>query len=158
MFTRERHEVGLRMKIRRQPADPQSEIEPLRVRVVADAAVDDDADPALALEVGEHHVAEDAALHVAARVDHDDIAGLRVIEDVAMQLLLRLGVFVLAVKILALRHELQRQRRTGDGAAGGARRRPADMRVADAHPVQRAARGRGADPPAERQPTRAAGA
>ena len=101
--------------------------------------------PPFPLKIGEHHVAEDAALHVAARVDHDDVAGLRVIEHMAVQLLLRLGVFVLAVKVLALRHELKGQRRAGDGPAGGAGGRAADVRVADAHLVERAARGRGAD-------------
>ena len=56
-------------------------------------------------------------LQVAAGVDHDDVAGLGVIEGVAVQLLLRLGIFVVAVEVLALRHELQRQRRPGDRPA-----------------------------------------
>ena len=93
----------------------------LRLRVVADAAVDDHADAAAALEVGQHHLAEDAAAHVAARVHDHDVAGLRVVEDVPVQLLLGVGVLVHPVQVLALRHELERQRRADDRLA----RRPA---------------------------------
>ena len=84
--------------------------------------------------------------HIAAGVDHDDVAGLGVIERVAMELLFRLGILVDAVEIFALRHELQRQRRPGNRPAGGAGRRAADVGVADPHPVEGAARRGGADP------------
>ena len=47
------------------------------------------------------------------------VAGLRVIEDVAVQLLLRFGVLVDLVQVLPFRHELQRQRGPGDADAGG---------------------------------------
>ena len=54
--------------------------------IVADAAVDDHAGPAAAAEIGQHHLAEDAARHVAAGIDDDDVAGLGVVEHVAVQL------------------------------------------------------------------------
>ena len=40
--------------------------------------------------------------HVAAGVDDDDVARLDVVEHVAVELLLRVGVLVLAVEVLAL--------------------------------------------------------
>lgn len=48
------------------------------------------------------------------------------------------------VEVFALRHELQRQGRPSDGPAYGPRGRATDMRVADAHLDERAARGRDA--------------
>ena len=85
------------------------------------------------------------ARHVAAGVDHDDVARLDVVEDVAVQLLLRIGVFVLAVEVLALGQELQRQRRPDDRLAGVPAHRPLHVRVADAHVAERAGDGGRAD-------------
>ena len=90
-------DVRLGMKIRRHAAQPQAEIELLRLRIVADAAVDHHAGAAAAGEIGEHHLAEDAAPHVAARVDDDDVAGPRVVEDVTVELLLGVGILAVAV-------------------------------------------------------------
>ena len=42
------------------------------------------------------------ARHVAARIDHDHVAFLHMVEHVAVQLLLGIGIFALAVEVLAL--------------------------------------------------------
>ena len=111
------------------------------MRIVADAAVDDHADAAAPLEVGQHHLAEDAAAHVAARIDDDDVAGLGVIEDMAVQLPLRVGVLALAVQVLALGHELERQRRADGDCARCPRTRPHNLGVAHPQTIQFARRG-----------------
>ena len=91
---RERHDGGLRMEVGRHAPHPQRQIELLGVRIIANAAIDHHAGAAAALEVGQHHLAEYAAAHVAARVDHHDIAGLGMIQHMAVQLLLGVGIFV----------------------------------------------------------------
>ena len=101
--------------------------------------------PSPALEVREHHLPEHAAAHVAARVHHDDVARPGVVQDVAVQLLLRLGVLVDLVEILALRHELQSQRRAGDTDPRRDGHGSHDVGAADAEPVEFAARRRAAD-------------
>ena len=100
---------------------------------------------AAALEVGQHHVAEDAAAQVAARIDHDDVARLRVVEDVAVQLHLRVGVLVDLVMVLALRHELQGQRGADRHLARRPVGDPAQVRIADAEAAQLAGGGGAAD-------------
>jgi hypothetical protein len=125
----ERHDVGLGVEVGCDAADPQAEIDRPDIGDVAQAAVDHDADAAFALEVGQHHLAEDATSHVAPGVDHHHVARLGVVEHMPVQLPLGLGIFVVAVQILALGHELQRQRRASDALAPGPGDRAADVRV-----------------------------
>src|SRR3546814_390504 len=77
-----RHQVCLGMEIWRQSTYPHSEIEVLGVWVIPQATVDHDASATLALEIGEHHLAEDAALHVAASIHDNDVARLGMIQHV----------------------------------------------------------------------------
>jgi len=62
-----------------------------------------------------------------------------------VQLLLRVGVLLDAVQILALGHELEGQRRADHRLAARPRRQAADMRVANAQAAQFAAGGRAAN-------------
>ena len=57
--------------------------------------------------------------HVAARIDHDHVALLHLVEHVAVELRLGIGVLALAEEVRPLRQELQRQRRTDDRLALG---------------------------------------
>jgi hypothetical protein len=101
-------------------------------------AVDDDAGAAAALEVGRHHVAEHARAHVAARIDHDHVAFLDMVEHMAVQLRFGIGIFALAEQVGPLRQELQRQRRADDRLAGVLRHRAQHVRAAEAHMAERA--------------------
>src|SRR6185312_1877402 len=112
---------------------------------VAYAAIDDAADAALALEVGQHHLAEDAAAAIAARIDHHHVARLRMVEHVAVELQLRVVVLAGPEHVLALGHELQGERRPRGRAAIVPLHGADDVRIADTEPLQRAADGGGAD-------------
>ena len=109
---------------------------------VADAAVDDRADAAAPHEEGKHHLAEDAAVHVAARIDDDDVAGLGVVQGVAVEVFFRVGVFIDRVLVFALGHKLQGQGRADDVLARSAGDRALDVGVADAQASQFAGSGR----------------
>ena len=101
-------DVGLGVEVGGGAAQPKPDVEVLEcLGEVADAAVDDCADAAASHEEGEHHLAEDAAVHVAARIDDDDVAGLGVVQGVAVELFFRVGVFIDRVLVFALGHELQ---------------------------------------------------
>ena len=67
---------------------------------------------------------------IAARIDHDDVARLRRVEHVPVQLRLGILVFGFVVEVFALGHALQGQRGTGDRAALDQRPGPSDLRVA----------------------------
>ncbi len=85
----------------------------LHLAEIAHAAVDDDPGAAAAHEIGQHHLAEHAAGHVAARVHDDHVPRSGVVEHVPVQLALRVGVLVDLVEVLPLGHELQGQGRSG---------------------------------------------
>ena len=104
-------------------------------------------DTAAAREVGQHHLAEDAAAQVAARVHDHDVAGLGVVEHVAVELPLRVGVLVVAVQVLALGHELERQRRADDRLPGVQDTGPWMWALRMPRPLSSPARGRAADRP-----------
>jgi hypothetical protein len=141
----ERHQAGLGVEVRRDAAQPQTEPQLLDLGRVADGAVDHHAGAALAAEVGHHHLAEHAAGQVAARVHDHHVAGLGVVQHVAVDLRLRVHVLGVGVQVLALRHELQRHRRTHDGRARRVAHRPDDVRAAHPEPLQLAGRGRAPD-------------
>jgi hypothetical protein len=69
--------------------------------------------------------------------------GLRVIERVAVELLLGLSELISAVEILALGHELQRERRASHRPAAVPGDRAHDEGVADAEMIEHAAHGGG---------------
>src|SRR5690606_4616729 len=86
-----------------------------------------------------------ARAHVAARIDHDDVPLLDLVEHMAMELRLRVGVFALAEDVGPLRQELQRQRRADDRLAGALRHRPEHMGIAESHMAECAGNSGGAD-------------
>jgi hypothetical protein len=72
-------------------------------------------------------------------------ADAMVVEHVAVQLALGIGVLVDAVQILAHRHELQCEGRPDDATTSAPGAWPAHGGIANAEPVQLAAGGRGTD-------------
>ena len=91
----EGEDVGLGVEVGGGAAQPKPDVEVFEhLGKVADAAVDDCAAAAAPHEEGEHHLAEDAAVHVAARIDDDDVAGLGVVQGVAVELFFWVGVFI----------------------------------------------------------------
>ena len=84
--------------------------------------------------------------HVAARIDHDHVALLHVVEHVAVELLLGIGVFALA-------EEVRRACGMNCSVSAGptidlplfCAHRADHVRVAEAHVAERAGDGRGAD-------------
>jgi hypothetical protein len=138
-------DVGLGVKVWGRAAQPQSQTQVLGLAEVPDAPVDDDAHATTSGEVGQHHLAEDAAAQVTAGVHHDDVPGLGVVEHVAVQLLLRVGVLVDLVQVLPLRQELQGEGRAGHAHPRRPGHRPADVGTADSELVELAARGGASD-------------
>src|SRR3954454_21392719 len=117
----------------------------LSLRIIADTAVDDHARPTTSLEVGQHHLAEDAAGQVTTCVDYHDIAGLRMVEHMPVELALGIRVFVDAIEILPFRHKLEREGRAGNCFAGCPGNRSPDERVANAQAAELTTRRRAAD-------------
>ena len=94
----------------------------------------------------QHHLAEYAAGHAAARIDNDDVAGLASYDRFPMQFPFRRGgVFIAPMHIFALGHELQGDSLAGDGLARVEGCQADEMRVADAFLRQCAGDGRRAD-------------
>ena len=82
-------------------------------------------------EVGQHHFAEDTTAHVASGIDHDDVAGLGVIQDMAVELSFRVLVFPFAIHIFTFGHELESQSWSNDALAGSPGDGSSDLRIAD---------------------------
>ena len=99
-------DVGLRVVVGGHAFEEETNAQLFRFRKVANTAVDHHAGATATGKVGKHHLAKDAAAHVATRINHHNVAGLGVVEDMAMELLFRVGIFIDAVLIFALGHKL----------------------------------------------------
>ena len=86
--------------------------------------------PPRPLKEGQHHLAENPAAHVTPCINDDNIAGLGMIECMAVQLFFGIVIFIDCVDVFAFGHKLQGKCRTNDRLSGGAGDGTQDLGVA----------------------------